>query len=258
MKKLLFLSLALACSAGLFSLHAAEPLRLSQVMAAHRNYDAKQKVIACAAGGPEVAMKEPAWPITIYFYPPPGANHFRFFQTDSAAVKPGDFEKYHERAVDGKSLALEPLFNGYLRRFRLGALPGEIWGVVTYELNGAFVLSNPIRFKQDTKPTQMGNDLVSVTARGTTPKFQWDDGRVKENAIYFQVVSNAKGDLVSGTYTEQRQFQFYDLGNVVMNIHDVTPHPKLEPRTDYTFTLMAVSQDNWVNFVAMKPFTTGQ
>lgn len=256
--KLLLASLAVLGFNGVPNVRAAEPQTLQQVVAAHPKYDAQQKVIACAAGGPEVAMGNDPFPISIYFYPPPGATNFRYFESDTADIQAQDLTQYREQVVDGKQLALAPMFNGYLRRFRHGPLAGEVWGVVSYELNGALVLCNPIRFKQATKPTQMGNDLVSVAATGTTPKFQWQDGRVKENTIYFQVVSDAAGNLVSGTYTEQKHFQFYNLSNVVMNIHDVQPHPTLRPDSTYTFTLMGVSEDNWVNLMAMKPFTTAK
>lgn len=72
------------------------------------------------------------------------------------------------------------------------------------------------------------------------------------------MVSDAAGNLISGTYTEQKHFQFYNLSNVVMNIHDVRPPPTLQTNATYTFTLMGVSEDNWVNLMAMKPFTIGK
>jgi hypothetical protein len=72
------------------------------------------------------------------------------------------------------------------------------------------------------------------------------------------VVSDTAGNLVSGTYTEQKHFQFYGLNNVVMNGHDVQPPPTSRPDSAYTFTLMGVSKDNWVNLMAMEPFTTAK
>lgn len=133
-----------------------------------------------------------------------------------------------------------------------------MWGVVTYQENDRLVLSNPIRIKLTTKPTQMANKLVNIEAGVTEPKFRWQDGAVKENAIYFQVVSVAAGNLISGTYTEQKHIQFYYFSNVVVDIHDVRPASTPQTSATYTFTLMGVSEDNWVKLMAQKPFTTGK
>jgi len=119
-------------------------------------------------------------------------------------------------------------------------------------------LSNPIRLKLTSKPTQMANDLLDIRTNGTEPAFQWKDGAVKKNAIYFEVVSDPAQNLISGTYTVEKRWQFYHLDNVVMNIHDIHPPPVLNAGATYTFTLMGVSEDNWVNLMARKEFTTGR
>ncbi|MFT4602312.1 MAG: hypothetical protein ACI857_002498, partial [Arenicella sp.] len=75
------------------------------------------------------------------------------------------------------------------------------------------------------------------------------------NVIYFQVIADKHGNLVSGTYTINKFFNFYDLTNVVINIKEF-PIPFLDNGEHYTFTLMAVSDDNWVNVAATKEFTT--
>lgn len=231
----------------------AAPQSLQQFMAEHPTVENSQKVIACAASGKEVSMGDEKFSISVYFYPVPGATDFHYFESSSVDMDAKDYSKYRPATLE-----LAPVFNGYLRRFKHGPVTNEVWGVVTYQVNDRLILSNPIRVKLTTKPTQMANELVTIEAGVTEPKFRWQDGAVKENAIYFQVVSDAAGNLVSGTYTEQRHFQFYNLSNVVMNIHDVRPPPTLQTNTTYTFTLMGVSEDNWVNLMAMKPFTTGK
>lgn len=243
---------ALALWGGQLNSQAA-PQSLQQFMAGQPAVEHSQKVIACAAGGKEVSMGDEKFPISVYFYPVPGATDFRYFESRSVDMDARDFSKYRL-----ETLELAPVFNGYLRRFKHGPVTNEVWGMVTYRVNDRLILSNPIRIKLTTKPTQMANDLVTIEAGVTEPMFWWRDGVVKENAIYFQVVSDAADHLVSGTYTEQKHFQFYKLNNVVMNIHDVRPPPTLQRNTTYTFTLMGVSQDNWVNLMAMKPFTTGK
>jgi hypothetical protein len=75
-----------------------------------------------------------------------------------------------------------------------------------------------------------------------------------KDAIYFQVVSDDSDDLLSGTYTFETQFKYYDLDNVVLNVTRETP-PDLIPDQTYGFTLMGVSENNWVNTFAQISFT---
>ncbi|WP_400070669.1 hypothetical protein [Zobellia russellii] len=110
-----------------------------------------------------------------------------------------------------------------------------------------YILSNPIRLKQLSKPTEYISKNIKVGSLETGKRlFTWEDGKYTDSKIYFQVVSDDAGNLLSGTYTFENNFQYYDLDNVVLNITNDTP-PALKAEADYTFTLMAVSEDNWVN-----------
>jgi hypothetical protein len=86
------------------------------------------------------------------------------------------------------------------------------------------------------------------------PRFEWAPGPDELNAIFFQVVTNAENDLLSGTYTYDPFFRYYDTSNVVLNVTTQTP-PQLQFGNSYGFTLMAVSLDNWVNTVIEKEFS---
>ena len=229
------------------------PPTLQQYIAGHSGLRVSGTVIACAGGGKAVSMGDTNFPIAIYFYPIPDAAHFHYFESDSVDINPRDYSQYRE-----KSLPIVPLFNGCLRRFKRGPLSHEVWGIVSDEAGGRLLLSNPIRLKYPVQQTQMGNELVHIQTNRTEPIFRWTDGAVKNNAIYFEVVSDSAGNLISGTYTDEKHWQFYHLDNVMFKIHDVHPPPTLEPETAYTFTLMGVSKDNWVNMMARKPFTTGK
>ena len=88
------------------------------------------------------------------------------------------------------------------------------------------------------------------------PTFKWVDGSIKENVIYFQVISDEANNLISGTYTYEKEFTFYDLSNVVFNITDPNTNPELQPNSDYKITLMGVSEDNWVNLYMEEEFST--
>ncbi|NVK52769.1 MAG: hypothetical protein HWD85_07520 [Flavobacteriaceae bacterium] len=205
----------------------------------------QDEVIACAASDEFNTTIS-----YIFFYPIKGATEIQYFETESTQVNEKDFSLYTK-----KILPKEGVFDGYLQRFIRNDAK-EVWGMLTYKTNGKLHKSNPIRLKHQTKPTEW-NDKVNVSYvvnnSGTTPKFNWDDGVHKENAIYFQVISDEKNKLLSGTYTYDKWFQYYVLDNVVLNITTTKP-PVLQKDVAYYFTMMGVSLDNWVNLVIFKRF----
>jgi len=107
--------------------------------------------------------------------------------------------------------------------------------------------------KTNPKPTEVNPALVNIEVEDSTAHFEWQDGVIDENVIYFQVISDDQGNLVSGTYTYDRSWTFYDTSNVVLNI-TTDPNPTLEAGKEYNFTMMAVSEDNWVNLLIQQSF----
>lgn len=199
-------------------------------------------VIACAASNQNDDN------ISVFFYPRPGVTNVKYFETENTEVDKNDLENYTE--------VLKPLqnvFNGYLQKFEVTAAE-EKWAIVAFDEDGKTHLSNPIRLKQFTKPTEYLPQNIAVTEPTPAPVFTWTDGRYEDTKIYFQVVSDNENNLISGTYTFERTFQFYNLGNVVLNITKGTPGP-LQGGSTYGITLMGVSEDNWVNMIAEKEFT---
>ncbi|MFK5974130.1 MAG: hypothetical protein QM485_12735 [Flavobacteriaceae bacterium] len=197
----------------------------------------RDNVIACAASNEKDDM------VSIYVYPRDGVSNLRYFETETAEVDKNNFSAYMEY--------LPPLlnvFNGYLKRFEI-EVSQEKWVIVTFDESGKTHLSNPIRLKQNTKPTEYLPQNVSVSDSANTPIFSWHDGRYDDTEIYFQVVSDVQGNLLSGTYTFEKIFQYYQLDNVVLNITKISP-PTLKMNTSYNFTLLAVSEDNWVNLLS--------
>ena len=97
-----------------------------------------------------------------------------------------------------------------------------------------------------TKPTLWNDEVVIVETPPNMPVFRWEDNAVGDNAIYFQVISDSQNNLLSGTYTYENLFQYYNTDNVVLNVTTQTP-PDLVPKASYNFTLVDVSSDNWVN-----------
>ena len=119
---------------------------------------------------------------------------------------------------------------------------------------GEIKLSNPIRTKNLTQPSVFSNAIVINQEEALMPVFNWEANSGMNNAIFFQVLSTIDDELISGTYTYETHFQYYKTSNVVLNITDGIP-PDLTLGQDYKFTIMDVSEDNWVNEVFISQFT---
>ncbi len=200
-------------------------------------------VIACASGS-EVDANE----VIVYLYPRPGVTNIRYFETETVEVSPTDYESYTEVEVTTMDY-----FNGYLLQIKR-QLDQEKWVIVTFEEEGALQVSNPIRLKHLTQNTQFRDGFHVGSLPTGMPSFAWGNVATSFDAIYFQVVSDANNDLLSGTYTFEAQFQYYKTDNVVLNITEGIP-PDLEPGMSYNFTVLGVSEDNWVNLIGQKPFS---
>ncbi len=199
------------------------------------------EVIACAASDTNTND------VLVFYYPEYGALNIRLYETVDDEVDKNEFSNYV--IIETQPI---PFFNGYLGKIVRNNTT-EKWIIITFELNGEIKISNPIRTKQIVKPT-VWSDKVTIDQQTTImPKFTWENNAFGDNAIYFQVVSDTQDNLLSGTYTFENQFQYYNTTNVVLNITTETP-PNLVLGSFYNFTLMDVSEDNWVNTVIEKTF----
>lgn len=212
------------------------------------------QLIACAAGGQKDFLVDTEFPISIFFLPEGDAHHFRYFETETNEVDPNDHRSYQEVPLSDIDV-----FNGFLRRFVRSGTNDNRWCIVTFENGDSLHYSNPIHLKFSELPTEYNPDLLEIDqSNPLNPKFSWADGSIDENVIYFHVVSDEENNLISGTYTVDKSFQFYELSNVVLNINPVNPPPTLEIDESYTFTMMGVSIDNWVNLIITAEFDTFQ
>ncbi|GAL66845.1 hypothetical protein [Jejuia pallidilutea] len=199
-------------------------------------------VIACAASDKDTGA------ILTFFYPEAGATNIRFYETKNVQVDHENYANYNQVLINS-----EPFFNGHLGKFTQST-SNEKWVIITFELDGEVKISNPIRIKHLTKPTVWTEDVTINKATSKMPIFSWTPNAVGDNAIYFQVISDTQNNLLSGTYTYQSSFQYYNTNNVVLNVTTKTP-PDLIVGNTYNFTLMDVSIDNWVNLVITKSFS---
>jgi len=206
-----------------------------------------EELIACAGGNNVSFMNNQEFPIGVFFYPINGAYEFRCYETESVNVNPNDFNNYTLQ-----SYFVSDVFGGKLKKFNHPASLNEKWVMVTYKTSGKIHKCNPIRIKASVFPTNDIANLTVVTEDGITPHFDWSADNDTNNVIFFSVVSDAQNDFISGTYTYDKFWTFYDVSNVVLNITDGTP--VLQINSPYHYTMMGVSVDNWIHSIAMKNF----
>lgn len=199
-------------------------------------------VIACAA------LNENNDLISVFLFPRPGVTNIQYFETENSTVDKNDFTNY--TSLD---FPLIDVFNGFLKKFEITSSE-EKWVIVSFDEGGKTHLSNPIRLKQLTKPTEYLPQNVSIDASSNMPVFSWVDGQYDDTKIYFEVLTDSDNNFLSGTYTSEKTFQYYKLDNVVLNITKGTP-PTLMNNTAYNFSMLAVSEDNWVNLFTEVEFS---
>ncbi|TXD54037.1 MULTISPECIES: hypothetical protein [unclassified Polaribacter] len=185
----------------------------------------------------------------IFYYPVDGATEIKYFETENATVDENNFANYTR-----KILAETAIFGGKLKRFsRSGA--GESWCIVTYLTGGKLNRSAPIRLKNATNPTNWKNEVAIEYTTPLEPKFTWSDFGITDNDIYFQVLTDEENDFISGIYTRNNFFQYYDISDTDQDLVINTKNPpSLILDATYNFTLMALSKDNWVNLMIQKSF----
>lgn len=199
-------------------------------------------VIACAASD---ALQSDV--VHVFYYLADGATNVQFFETNTIDIDQHDFANYRKL-----NLTATPLYEGFIYQFTR-PFANEQWIVVTFELDGDVKISNPIRTKNVTKATVWHTEVTINQQTPKMPKFIWEHNTTGDNAIYFQVVSTEDNGLLSGTYTYENQFQYYNTSNVVLNISPETPL-NLTIGNSYKFLVMDVSEDNWVNAVFQNIF----
>lgn len=201
------------------------------------------EVIACAA-----SVEGSTSTTNIFYYPIDGATDIRYYETESTEVDENDFSNYRR-----ETLTSSDVFGGKLQQFTRSNSE-EAWCIVTYLTDGKLHKSNPIRLKNATNSSVWEEEVNIDQTESLMPKFTWSEFDTTDNAIFFQVISDEDDEFISGTYTYDKYFQFYDTSNVVLNINTTTPEDLIADAT-YNFTLMAVSEDNWVNLVIENQFT---
>jgi len=206
-------------------------------------------LIACATGDTSTFGNESS-PISVFYYPISGSSDPHLFISKVGISDSSDISQYSEQTYPSLDV-----LNGKLKRYTCPNL-SDVWAIVTYNSPGKVHISDPVKIKYHSNPTAFIDSIVNINEVGVNPEFSWISESEPNNVIYFEVVSDTLGNIISGTYTIDKFWDFYDTSNVVLNIHETVPAPFLAPNETYEFTLMGVSEDNWVYTAAIKRFNT--
>lgn len=185
----------------------------------------------------------------IFYYPEKDATDIRYYEADSLNVDEKDFSKYRRR-----NLSTKAVFGDKFNRFSRSDSE-ENWCLITYELDGKIHKSNPIRLKNKTSLTGYSDEINIEFTKTLEPKFTWSDFGIADNTNYFQTISEKKEDkFISGTFTNNKMFQYFDTSNVTLNLNEGETPENLVEDTEYVFTMLGISNDNWVNLILEKVF----
>lgn len=185
--------------------------------------------------------------VYIFYYPEEGATNVRYYELTDPSLDKTDFVNYRRQSLNS-----ETVFGGKLARFTRSSSI-ESWCLVTYFLDGELKISSPVKLENTSNSTQYSDEVTINYKTITEPNFSWEDTAVSEKDVYFQVISDEENNFISGTYTTDNFFQYYDISNVTLNINTETP-AELEEDEIYNFTMMLVNADNWVNLIIEEQF----
>ena len=215
------------------------PRNLQEYIDENSNVEEKA-IFACAANDPSNTSKA-----SIFYYPEAGASDVRYYELTAATLDETVYANYKRQ-----NLASKEMFGGKLQRLsRSGS--SESWCLVTYVVQGVLRISEPIKLNNTSKSTAYSKDVFIDYKTIIEPNFTWEDGARNESVLYFQVVTDEEEDFISGTYTEDTFFQYYD--ETKENINTTTPKTLQEDEV-YNFTMMGIGVDNWVHIIIEEQF----
>jgi hypothetical protein len=189
-------------------------------------------------------------PISVFYLPPENSTEYKYFESDKYNINVNDLTTFYEKKLE--SIAE---FSGSFIRFLHPSLDFPRWARISCKKNGQILISNAFMINTMSDSTKYCPGLLAFDFdRPTQPLFSWYNDTIPGTSMYLQLLSGADQEIISGTFTTDHYFQFYDLSNVIRNIHDVTPLPVLTKGQICTFTLMGLGPDYWVEMMSDTTF----
>ncbi len=176
----------------------------------------------------------------------PGVDFLYFRSTDELSAAT-DLSHYEFDPGNGT----RPVANGFFEVLptESPAAGDEELFIVAFVSGAKVYVSNPISVKGTDLPTaSFPEELSTDLAQPRNPAFSWPDAP-GDNVIFFHLLTDIDGNVVSGTYSTENTFSYYDLANVVLNVSPGTPPASLSTGNTHRMTIMGVGSNNWVNFI---------
>lgn len=182
----------------------------------------------------------------IYFNAVEGATNFQYFQTNSFSKVPTNLDNYNV-----KDFELQDVPGSNLKRF-VRTETFDVHSIITYQANGIFYKSHPVEIKWRRQGTDYTGFININQTESLKPIFTWDASEF--STTYLQIVSDEMNSFLSGTFTEQTQFQYGSMDNVLSTVHAETP-PDLVLDENYSITVFFIDEDFWVTSISQAFFT---
>jgi len=218
-------------------------LTLQEYIESNDQWTPHDELIACAL------TNEGASEVQTLFYPRPFSTNFKVFRTEDLSGDPDDLTQFYETEETPRFI-----FNNYMGSYDSDINGPEHFVRVSYVSNDSLWYSKTITLKSNSEPT-LEDDVINIDfSTSLNPIFTWEDNSTGDNIIYFHVIEDQRGDAIMGVYTENRMFQYYMLDNVVLNVTRPGLVPSLEIGQVYTYHLLGVDRENWVNLYLSRDF----
>ena len=127
------------------------------------------------------------------------------------------------------------------------------WIIMTYIIEDKIKVSSPIRVNNLFQRTEYLEDISIDQNESGTANFDWTIQSYDTNAFFFEIMKNNSSDVLSLTFTNESNFQYFNLENVTLNLSETSP-PQLELGSDYEFTVLDIGLDNWINSIYQQSF----
>lgn len=206
-------------------------------------------LIACAFSGDHAFLPQGLGAdVRILAYSYFEEGEFLYFHSTDRVAASSDLEHYTYRsALDTRNVARD-----FFEVLPMAQPPTGTFErmIVARVIEDKIYLSNTIFIKGvDELTASFPGGLAIENEPQGIPRFTWPESP-GDNVIYFQLLTDGNDQVISGTYTVEPEFTYYQTDNVVLNVSPGVPPTSL-PATNgpYRMTVMGVGANNWVNFI---------
>lgn len=210
------------------------------------NKESSDELVACAATYLVFPISGFEYRTAVYYKTLPGQSNLQLWYSEEYSQS---IENY--KLIESSD---QPQFSGFLGLIEDERQTGAF--IVSVNVGDEIIYSKPIEILTLDTKTVIDDAITIDFAQNLEPTFTWPTSSVDDQSIYFHlIVDLEQEEAISGTYSYETNFTFYDLQNVVFNVTEKVD-PVLEPNKEYLIQIMDVSDNNWVTKISRTTFFT--